>query len=348
VEEPPAAPEPSEQVAASVAEVASAETTAAETEPQVAVAAVEAPEKEEAEAEVATEAPVAEEEEAVEEAAAQEEPAAPPEPPPPPRVIHGELIVLFGGKGGVGKSILATNIACSLASETGAQVALVDLDLQFGDLAVLLNLPQVQSIADLIDSTEQIDSDLLFDVMIQGPPGVWLLPTTPSPELADLVTSEHVQTILSRMRSTFDFVVVDTSSHLGDTTLTALDMASHVLLVSALSIPSVKNAKLALRLFETLSISPQSISLVLNRGEAHTEFNKEAIESNLKFPVSAQIPHDPRTVVNSINRGTPFVISNPEAEISQRVRQLVGLLLPAEASTDAAAPRQRRLFGRSR
>jgi len=281
------------------------------------------------------------------EIAEEQPPALPPEPPPPPRVIHGELIVLFGGKGGIGKSVLATNVACSLASETGARVGLVDLDLQFGDLAVLLNLPQVQSIADLIENPDQIDSDFLLDVMIEGPSGVWLLPTAPNPELADLVTPEHVQVILSRMRSTFDFIVIDTSSHLGDVTLTALDMASRILLISAQSIPSVKNAKLALRLFETLQIPPQTVTLVLNRCEAHTEFNKEAIESNLKFPVSAQIPHDPRTVVNSINRGTPFVTANPEVEISQRVRQLVGLLLPAEVAVGSpAGAKPRRRFGR--
>jgi pilus assembly protein CpaE len=251
----------------------------------------------------------------------------------PQRHIYGELLVLYGGKGGVGKSVLACNLACALAKETGAKVALIDLDLQFGDIGVLLNVPQTQSISDVVDSIDSADADFLRDIMSEGPAGISVLPAATSPELADLVTPEHVQKIIGELRHMFDFVVVDTSSHLGDITLAALDLASRVILVTALSIPSVKNAKLALRLFETLSIPSSSITLVLNRCEAHTEFNKDSIESHLKFPVAVQLPHDPRTVVNSINRGVPFVVANPEVEASQKIRQLVAQLLPEKVET---------------
>ncbi len=264
------------------------------------------------------------------------------------RTTNGEIFVVYGGKGGVGKSVIATNLACGLAKETGARVGLVDLDLQFGDIGVLLNMTQSQSIADLVQGIDQVDPEFLRDTMMEGPAGIKVLPTAPSPELADLVTPEHVHRILELSREVFDFVVVDTSSHMGDITLAALDVASRVLLVTALSIPAVKNAKLALRLFETLSIQPEAITLVLNRCEAHTEFNKDSIEAHLKFPISVQLPHDPRTVVNSINRGTPFVIASPETEASQRVRQLVAMLLPDKQSGAAVAANARRglHFGR--
>ena len=275
--------------------------------------------------------------------AAPAEPAA--EAPAPPRATWGELIVLYGGKGGVGKSVIATNLACALAREVNARVALVDFDLQFGDIGVLLNISQSQSIADVVENFAVTDAEFIVDLMAEGPAGIKVLPTAPSPELADLVTPEHVQRILNELRTSFDFVVIDTSSHMGDITLAALDMASRVVLVSALSIPAVKNAKLALRLFETLQVPTQSIILVLNRCEAHTEFNKDSIESHLKFPISVQLPHDPRTVVNSINRGTPFVVSNPEAEASQRVRELVSFLLPDKAAPDAQQAKNGR-FGR--
>jgi pilus assembly protein CpaE len=224
-------------------------------------------------------------------------------------------------------------------------VGLIDLDLQFGDIGVLLNLPQTQSITELVESIDQIDSEFVYDMMVAGPAHIRVLTTAPSPELADLVTPDHVQRILQEARKAFDFVVVDTSSHMGDITLAALDIATRVLLVTALSIPAVKNAKLALRLFETLSIPPEAITLVLNRCEAHTEFNKDSIESHLKFPIAVQLPHDPRTVVNSINRGNPFVIASPETEASQRIRQLVALLLPEKAD-ETPGPRRGLLFGR--
>jgi pilus assembly protein CpaE len=265
----------------------------------------------------------------------------------PPAQVYGQQVVFYGGKGGVGTSVLATNFACALARETGATVALVDFDLQFGDVGVLLNLPQTQSISDLVEAIDVIDQDFVGDVMSTGPAGVRVLPAATSPELADLVTPEHVQKILGLLRTMFDFVVVDTSSHLGDITLAALDTASSVILVTAPSITSVKNAKLALRLMESISIPISAITLVLNRCEAHTEFNKDSIESHLKFPITIQVPHDPRTVVNSINRGKPFVVSNPEVEASQRVRQLVAHVLPEKIATTPPPQRSRGLlFGR--
>lgn len=353
---PAAAPAPDEAEASAAAPEFAAEPEA--TDP----VAAETPAADPATATVETEAPPGEEVEAAPaEAPADAEAAAEvaeeadggdieevPPPPPVPRNIYGELFLLYGGKGGVGKSVIATNLACALAKETGARVGLIDLDLQFGDIGVLLNLPQTQSIADLVENIGQVDAEFIYDSMIDGPGGIKVLPTAPSPELADLVTPEHVHHILDEARRAFDFVVVDTSAHMGDITLSALDLASRVLLITALSIPAVKNAKLALRLFETLSIPTDTITLVLNRCEAHTEFNKESIESHLKFPIAVQLPHDPRTVVNSINRGTPFVIASPETEASQRMRQLVALLLPDRVATaDPAAPRGRGLrFGR--
>jgi Flp pilus assembly CpaE family ATPase len=275
------------------------------------------------------------------------EPEAPAPPVAPATQTYGELVVFYGGKGGVGTSVLAANLACALSREAGARVALVDLDLQFGDVGVLLNLPQTQSISDLVAAIDQMDPDFVNDVMADGPAGIRVLPAATSPELADLVAPEHVQKILEMLRKMFDFVVVDTSSNLGDVTLTALDLASSVILVTAPSITSVKNAKLALRLLESISIPTGAVTLVLNRCEAHTEFNKDSIESHLKFPITIQVPHDPRTVVNSINRGVPFVINNPEVEASQRVRQLAAHLLPENIRTAPPPPRNRgMLFGR--
>ncbi|HXA43378.1 MAG TPA: response regulator [Candidatus Solibacter sp.] len=275
------------------------------------------------------------------------EPGAPEPSPTAAAQTYGELVVFYGGKGGVGTSVLAANLACALAREAGARVALVDLDLQFGDVGVLLNLPQTQSISDLVAAIDQMDADFVSDVMADGPAGIRVLPAATSPELADLVAPEHVQKILELLRRMFDFVVVDTSSNLGDVTLTALDMASNVILVTAPSITSVKNAKLALRLLESISIPTGAVTLVLNRSEAHTEFNKDSIESHLKFPITIQVPHDPRTIVNSINRGVPFVINNPEVEASQRVRQLAAHLLPDKIRTAPPPPRNRgMLFGR--
>ena len=333
-----AAPPPSSDTApadAAPTSAVSVESPPAEAPPEEAAAAGEA---------AAEEAPAAT---LPVEGEAEPDAAPPTEVAAPPAQVYGEQVVFYGGKGGVGTSVLATNLACAMARETGARVALVDFDLQFGDIGVLLNLPQTQSISDVVEAIDVADQDFIRDVMSTGPAGVMVLPAATSPELADLVTPEHVQKILGLLRTMFDFVIVDTSSHMGDVTLAALDTASSVIIITAPSITSVKNAKLALRLMETISIPISAITLVLNRCEAHTEFNKESIESHLKFPITIQVPHDPRTVVNSINRGNPFVVANPEVEASQKVRELAAHLLPDKIATAPPPPRSRGgLFGR--
>jgi pilus assembly protein CpaE len=266
-------------------------------------------------------------------------------------VRRGEVFLVFSGKGGVGKSIIASNLAIALGMETGARVALVDLDLQFGDIGVLLNLDHSRSITDLADASASNDAEFIQDVLANGPEGVQVLLAPISPELADLVTADHLRTIMQELQRTFDFIVVDTASHLAELNLEAIELATRVIVVTALNIPAIKDTKLTLKVLESLNVEPDRILLALNRSDAHSEFNKEAVENNLRFPIALQIPHDPKAVSTSVNRGAPFVSTNPEAEISRSIRELVSQLVPLEPQANAmvaagAGERKRgRLFG---
>jgi pilus assembly protein CpaE len=164
--------------------------------------------------------------------------------------------------------------------------------------------------------------------MVEGPFGVKVLLSPISPELADLVTVDHIRKIFAEMRKIFDFIIVDSGTHLGEINLEVLDHADRVVVVTSLSIPAIKDTKLALKIFDSLSVSPDRVILLLNKSDAHSEFNKESVEANLRFPITAQIPNDAKLVINSINRGNPFVTTHPESEISQRIRELVGKMLP--------------------
>jgi len=264
------------------------------------------------------------------------------------RTGPGDVFIVYSGKGGVGKSLLAANLAVALARETDARVGLVDLDLQFGDIGVMLNLDYSRSITDIVDAREHLDREALDDVLAVGPAGIRVLLAPISPELADLVTPEHIRNLFTELRKMCDFIVVDASSHLGEITLQVMEIATRILVVTALTIPAIKNARLTLKVLESLNVDPERVMLIVNRSDGYSDFNKEAIEQNLRVPVAAQIPHDPRAVGEGQNRGTLFVETQPEAEISRAVRELVSRLVPAEQGALAGGDKKRRrgLFGR--
>src|SRR2546422_8732727 len=117
-----------------------------------------------------------------------------------------------------------------------------------------------------------------------------------------------------------------------------MDHADGVVVVRSLSIPANKNTKLALKIFDSLSISPDRVVLLLNKSDAHSEFNKESVEANLRFPIAGQIPNDPKLVINSINRGNPSETTHPESEISQRIRELVPKAMPGAPTAAPPSP----------
>jgi pilus assembly protein CpaE len=276
-------------------------------------------------------------------------PAQPDAPAAPRSSSPAEVMLVFSGKGGVGKTLIATNLAVALAEQTGARVALVDLDLQFGDIGVMLNLDHSRSITELVDGASSFAAENLGEVLANGPSGVRVLLAPISPELADLVTIDHVRALMTELRRSFDYVIVDSSTHLTEFNLEVIEMAQRVLVVTALTIPAIKDAKLTLKVLESLSVDPETIMLVVNRVDGIADFNRESIEQSLRTPVAVQIPHDPRVIGDSITRGVPFVTGQPESEVSRSVRELVARIVPERAvSASEAGDRKRRkgIFGR--
>jgi len=279
-------------------------------------------------------------------------PAQPDTPAVPRGTGPAEVILVFSGKGGVGKSLIATNLAVALAEQAGGRVALVDLDLQFGDIGVMLNLDHSRSITELVDGSSGIDDESVGEVLATGPSGIKVLLAPISPELADLVTAEHVRAVIAELRRTFDYVIVDSASHLTEFNLEVIELAQRVLVVTALTIPAIKDAKLTLKVLESLSVDPETIMLVVNRVDGYADFNQESIEQSLRSPVAVQIPHEPRIIGDAITRGLPFVTAHPEAEVSRALRELVARIVPERAMATAAAPdsgdrkRRKGIFGR--
>jgi len=248
----------------------------------------------------------------------------------------GDVIAVFGPKGGVGCTTIAVNLAIALQQVVGStrKVALMDTSLQFGDVGVMLNLQTHRSIADLEPHIEDLDSDILSSMLAPHGSGIKVLLAPPHPEGAEsLLTSmlsndgvgggSKIGAILGLMREEFDFVVVDMWSWVDETALTVFDVASMIVLVVMPNIPAIKNARLFLEIASKLDYSTDGIALVVNGISRRMGIRIEQIEQAM-IPVAAQIPLDEQAVLLAANHGVPFVMRDRNRPISQGILHLAG------------------------
>jgi pilus assembly protein CpaE len=252
--------------------------------------------------------------------------AGPPEPEPSQ---GGQVCVVLSGKGGCGKTFVAINLAVALRVETNAKVCLVDLDLQFGDVGVMLNLDHAKTITELVDGAGALDWEFVDDILADGPMGMRVLLGPFSPEYGDLVRAEHVRAIVDILRREFDYVVVDTGSQLSEATLEAIDSAQQILVVGGLTIPAIKDTRLMLKMLDSLKVDRDHIGVLVNGHDAHAVYDAASIERNLKFPIRVQLPSEPRLVGGSIHRGTPLMVTHPESDISELFKGLARTMGPS-------------------
>ena len=198
---------------------------------------------------------------------------------------------------------------------------MVDYDLQFGDIAVMLNLRDGNNISDLVQSTEKITAADLADYVIRHFSGIDILPAPLFPQDAEYVTAEHTETILQLLKQQYDYVIVDTASIFNDINLQALEAAELILLVVARDIPTIKNAKTSLNILETLNYR-EKIRVVLNRSNQDLGVDIPDLETGLEITVAYQIVSDEKTVISAINKGAPVTVSHAGAEISRDLRRL--------------------------
>jgi pilus assembly protein CpaE len=267
--------------------------------------------------------------------------------PSPSDVEEHQVVAVFSPKGGAGRTTLATNLALALRKETDQKVALVDANLQFGDVGVLLNLnPKNRSMLDAVEGGEP-DRDILESVMIDHSTGIRVLLAPPSPEGADLVTPPYLRKMLDMLRQTNDWVVVDLPSGLNDHTLGVLDAADQILVVAALEITTIKNVRLFLEVADQLDYERSKIRLVINRSDAAQGIRTGDVEASIRRPIDGSIVSDGRLAVLAVNRGVPFVISHPESPLSRDITSLARTIAgggTTESKNDKSA--KRGLFAR--
>jgi len=234
-----------------------------------------------------------------------------------PLVSEGKIITVYSPKGGVGTTTLAVNLAMTLHNDE-TRVALVDGNLQFGDIAVLLNEQGKNSVADLAPRADELDPEIVEEVMIHhGSSGVKILTAPARPEDAESVNGDQFTKVLKYFRKLFSYVVVDTPSALNDVTIGALDCSDLIILVTTQEIPAIKNARLFLDLAYALQLDKRRILFVMNRFDKRIGITPEKIGESFKHEIVSVIPFDERTVVPSVNRGIPFMLGDRSRPISR-------------------------------
>jgi MinD-like ATPase involved in chromosome partitioning or flagellar assembly len=234
-------------------------------------------------------------------------------------------ITVASATGGCGKTFLATNLAFLLAQGTGRTVAMIDLDVQFGELVPTLQLKPVASIVDVV-LDEQGRADLT-GLMTPHSGGFEVLAAPPDPVAADRVAPGVARAAVAALRETYDFVIIDTPPTLNEVVLDAFDMSDHLVVLATLDVPSVRNMKVFLSTLERLHISQEGVHLVLNKAERGVGLTSGDIQAALGRTWDLELPYD-REVSRSVNLGLPVSESAPSCEVSRRLVAGVTTLVP--------------------
>ena len=237
----------------------------------------------------------------------------------------GRLTTVFSTKGGAGKSVLACNLAVTLARRSERPVALVDADLQFGDVAVMLKLTPQHTIVDAVGAIDRLDTQLMQTLMVKHESsGVLVLPAPVEPAFADQVGAGEMTRIIEVLRSFCDHVIVDTPAYFNDVVLTLLEESDDILLVAGMDIPNIKNVKIGLQTLRLLNTPVSKLKLVLNRANSKVKLDVAEVERTLQIKADSLIPSDV-AVPQSVNKGTPIVIDAPRSGVTKAIEQLAEL-----------------------
>src|SRR6266550_1363542 len=266
----------------------------------------------------------------------------------------GKIITFFSPKGGVGRTTIATNLAVALHQSTQKPVVLVDGSLPFGDIAVILNMsPKAKTIADLVGSFDNTDSDVLESVLVSHSTGIKVLLAPPTPESAELITGANMKHILELLRERYAYIVVDTWPSFQEQVITMLDVADVILTLMTLEITSLKNVRVFMEIAEKLGYGDDKLQLVANRNDSSGGIKASDVEASLGRKIPHTIVSDGRTLVLAVNRGVPFVISHRESQVAKDIftlAQRISADAPEAAAAGAAKTPARaggmRLFAR--
>ncbi|MCB1261789.1 MAG: P-loop NTPase [Acidimicrobiales bacterium] len=245
----------------------------------------------------------------------------------------GELarvITVFSPKGGSGKSVIASNLAVSLARRSPKPVVLIDADLQFGDIAVMLKLSPQHTIVDAVSALDRLDAPMLQNLLVQHKEsGLMVLPAPLEPAFADQIGAAEIVRIVEVLRTFCSYVVVDTCAYFNDVVLGLIEISDDVLIVAGMDIPNIKNVRIGLQTLKLLNTPSEKLRLILNRSNSQVRLDVKEIERTLGVTADALVPSDV-VVPQTVNRGEAVVLKEPKSSVAKALEELADLFLPRQ------------------
>jgi len=250
----------------------------------------------------------------------------------------GQFIAVYSPKGGVGCTTIATNLALALQGTTGGRVALLDFDLQFGDVDVLLDLHSTHGVHELVHSTDDLDIGILDAVMLKHRSGLSVLLPPPSLDLVNHLTPDTLVAVLKALRKYFDYIVVDTWHSIEDITLSIMDLADTLIVVTTPEIPALRDTRRLLDVTEKRAETRGKVKIVVNRYPSKSAVNLDAIERSFRIKPICTIPSDGTLITAAVNEGVSFLSAQSHA--GNNLKQLAALLAGPHGKSGASRQAQ--------
>ena len=240
---------------------------------------------------------------------------------------RGTVFAMYSGKGGLGTTSIAANLAHALAKgHRESRIAIADLVVNDGDVRVFLNLKPTYDLGDLVKKLDRVDADLLNSLMTPYREGIWALPGPDNPEYDDLLDGATIHTIIDQLRSHFAFTVLDCEHHMSERTLAAMDVADRILLVTQLNVAALRSTQRSLAICRRLGYANDKICVVVNRYQSGETLSLTDAGEVLKCEIFWKLPNDYRTAAGALMKGIPVAELDANSKLAWSYGQLAAKL----------------------
>jgi len=247
-------------------------------------------------------------------------------------IKRGKIINVIGSKGGIGTTTVAVNLAVSLIeSKESLSVALMDMNLLFGEIPIFLNLKAPFNWGEMVRNISRADATYLMSVLAKHSSGIHVLPSPSGIDSNDLATPEIIQNILELMAQVFDFIIIDGGQSLDDVSLKILELSDYVFVVAILTLPCLTNLRKLLWTFNRLGFpKSENVRVLMNRYHKNSLISLKEAEKSIGQKIYSLIENDYQTTMSAINQGKTLSAINSRAEITKNFKELASKLLELE------------------